>query len=430
MHGSVFLDSAHDVIRPALLWNDQRTEGQVRWMTQVAANELLSIALNPAITGFQAPKIIWLRDEEPDNYQRIQSVLLPKDYIRFQLTGERATDMSDASGTLLFDVANRRWSTNLMDVFEIPIEWMPEAFEGPDETGRITKVVASELGLPAGVPVAAGGGDNAAAAIGTGIVTAGVVSSSIGSSGTVFAYSDVPESHPAGRLHTMCHSVPGAYHYMGVVLSAGLSFRWLRDVLQEDVFGSGVRPGDNGYEVLAELASTVPAGSEGLLFVPYLTGERTPHLDPFIRGAFVGLTSRHRAAHLARAVMEGITFALRDSLRLMEELGLPVDRVVATGGGARSVFWQQMQADILGYPIWCTEAEEGPAYGAALLGSVVGKGFSSIQDAVLSGVQLLGPTEPRSAIANVYDRYFDVYRGLYSDIRESSHLLTSLAGGK
>jgi xylulokinase len=338
--------------------------------------------------------------------------------------------MSDASGTLLFDVAKRRWSTKLMDVFGIPIEWMPEAFEGPDETGRVTKMVASELGLPAGVPVAAGGGDNAAAAIGTGIVTAGVVSSSIGSSGVVFAYSDLPVPHPEGRLHTMCHSVPGAYHYMGVVLSAGLSFRWLRDVFQEDVFGSGVNPRDNAYELLAELASTVPAGSEGLLFVPYLTGERTPHLDPFIRGAFVGLASRHRAAHLARAVMEGITYALRDSLWLMEELGLPVDRVVATGGGARSVFWQQMQADILGHPIWCTKAEEGPAYGAALLGSVVGKGFSSIQDAVLSGVQLLGPIEPRNAVANVYDQYFDVYRGLYSDIRESSHLLTSLTGGK
>ena len=428
MHGSVFLDDRDSVIRPALLWNDQRTARQTDWMTEVAEEQLLRIALNPAITGFQAPKILWLRDEEPDNYGRVRSVLLPKDYVRFQLTGERATDVSDASGTLLFDVANRRCPEELLEAFEIPNEWMPEALEGPDESGRVTAAVAAELGLPVGTPVAAGGGDNAAAAIGTGIVLPGVVSSSIGSSGVVFAYSERPEPHPEGRLHTMCHSVPGAYHYMGVILAAGLSFRWLREILLEDTFGAALAPGEDAYDVLTALADGAPTGAEGLVFLPYLTGERTPHMDPSARGAFVGLTSRHTSAHLARAVMEGITFALRDSLALMRALGLPVQRVIATGGGARSAIWRQMQADVLGATVWRTAAEEGPAYGAALLGAVVGGGYSGVPEAVASTVELLDPIESRPDVAARYDQYFGVYSGLYSDIRAASHRLTELAG--
>ena len=421
MHGSVFLDEHDRVIRPALLWNDQRTAAQTDWMTEVAEDRLLRITLNPAITGFQALKIIWLRDEEPDNYRRVRSVLLPKDYIRFRLTGERATDVSDASGTLLFDVASRRWSPELLDAFQIPAAWMPQSFEGPDETGRISNSIATELGLPAGTPVAA-------AAIGTGIVLPGVVSSSIGSSGVVFAYSETPEPHPEGRLHTMSHSVPGAYHYMGVILAAGLSFRWLREILVEDTFGAAVPPGEDAYDLLTALADGAPAGSEGLVFLPYLTGERTPHMEPSARGAFVGLTSRHTTAHLARAVMEGITFALRDSLALMRALVLPVDRIIATGGGARSAIWRQMQADVLGAPVWRTAAEEGPAYGAALLGAVVGGGYSAVPEAVTAAVELLAPLEPQPAVAARYDQYFEVYRRLYSDIREASHRLTALAG--
>ncbi len=428
MHGSVFLDEQDCVIRPALLWNDQRTAVQTDWMADVAGDLLLEIALNPAITGFQAPKIIWLRDEEPDSYGRVRSVLLPKDFVRFRLTGERATDVSDASGTLLFDVAKRRWSGELLDAFQIPAEWMPASFEGPDETGRITDAIAADLGLPAGIPVAGGGGDNAAAAIGTGIVLPGVVSSSIGSSGVVFAYSENPEPHPEGRLHTMCHSVPGAFHYMGVILAAGLSFRWLREILLEDTFGATVPTGEDAYDMLTALAVGAPAGAEGLVFLPYLTGERTPHMDPSARGAFVGLTSRHTSAHIARAVMEGITFAMRDSLDLMQRLGLPVDRIIATGGGARSALWRQMQADILGSPIWRTAAEEGPAYGAALLGAVVGGGYASVPEAVASGVELLDPIEPEHSCAARYDQYFEVYQRLYSDIRAASHRLSELAG--
>ena len=427
MHGSVFLDKDDAVIRPALLWNDQRTATQADWMTEVAGDDLLRIALNPAITGFQAPKLIWLRDEEPENYDRVRSVLLPKDYVRFRLTGERATDMSDASGTLLFDVARRKWSTELLSAFEIPADWMPGLFEGPEDTGQIGARIASELGLPEGTPVAAGGGDNAAAAIGTGIVLPGVVSSSVGSSGVVFAYSEKPTPHPEGRLHTMCHSVPGAYHYMGVILAAGLSFRWLREILLDNVFGAMVPAGTDAYDALTSLADSAPPGAEGLVFLPYLTGERTPHMDPAARGAFVGLTSRHSAAHLARAVMEGITFALRDSLTLMQELGLPVQKIVATGGGARSAMWRQMQADVLGAPVWRTAAEEGPGYGAALLGAVVGGAFEEVTEAVAVGVEMLDPSEPQAGVSARYDDYFEVYRGLYSDLRQAGHRLTELA---
>ncbi len=428
MHGSVFLDEQDRVIRPALLWNDQRTAAQADWMTEVAGEQLLRIALNPAITGFQAPKIIWLRDEEPDNYRRVRSVLLPKDFIRFRLTGERATDVSDASGTLLFDVANRRWSPALLDAFQIPAEWMPEAFEGPDETGRITDAIATELGLPAGTPVAAGGGGGVVAAIGTGIVLPGVASSSIGSSGVVFAYSERPDPHPEGRLHTMCHSVPGAFDYMGVILAAGLSFHWLRKILLDNTFGAAVPPGEDSYDVLTGLAGGAPDGAEGLVFLPYLTGERTPHMDPLARGAFVGLTSRHTTAHLARAVMEGITFALRDSLALMQALGLPVEKIIATGGGARSSVWRQMQADVLGAPVWRTVAEEGPAFGAALLGAVVGGGYANVPEAVASGVELIDPIEPRSGSAASYDQYFEIYQRLYPDLRAANHRLAELAG--
>jgi xylulokinase len=427
MHGSVFLDEQDQVIRPALLWNDQRTASQSDWMTEVAGEELLRIALNPAITGFQAPKIIWLRDEEPDHYARIRSVLLPKDYVRFRLTGERATDVADASGTLLFDVARRRWSEELLSAFEIPAEWMPAVFEGPDDTGRISPAVAADLGLPAGIPVAAGGGDNSAAAIGTGIVLPGVVSSSVGSSGVVFAYSEHPTPHPEGRLHTMCHSVPGAYHYMGVILAAGLSFRWLREILLDDIFGAAVPAGADAYDLLTARAATAPPGAEGLVFLPYLTGERTPHMDPAARGAFVGLTSRHTPAHLARAVMEGVTFALRDSLALMRELGLPVERIIATGGGARSPMWRQMQADILGAPVWRTAAEEGPAHGAALLGGVVAGAFEGVTEAVEASVQMLDPLDPHTERTAGYDHYFAIYRDLYGSLRQAGHRLTELA---
>jgi xylulokinase len=418
MHGSVFLDSSDAVIRPALLWNDQRTHRQCEQITGAVGNErLISIAGNPALTGFQAPKIVWLREEEPDNFGRISHVLLPKDYVRLQLTGEYATDASDAAGTLLLDMRTRDWSDEILDALEIPQGWMPEVYEGPESTGVLRESVAEELGLAQGIPVAAGGGDNAAAAVGTGIVGPGLVNSSVGTSGVLFAHASDFNPDPSGRLHAFCHAVPGAYHLMGVTLSAGGSLSWWRETLGGD------------YDELVEAASGVQAGSEGLVFLPYLSGERTPHLDPKARGAFFGLTSRHGVEHMTRAVMEGVIFSLRDSLQIMRGLGVPVEDVRATGGGARSDLWRQLQADIYGTPIRRTVADEGPAYGAALLTGMASGTYADVDEAV-SVVKLREEiTEPDTDRAKIYEEHYEVYRSLYPATRSAMSRLTDIAVG-
>jgi xylulokinase len=418
MHGSVFLDSSDAVIRPALLWNDQRTHRQCQQITGAVGNErLISIAGNPALTGFQAPKIVWLREEEPDNFGRISHVLLPKDYVRLQLTGEYATDASDAAGTLLLDMRTRDWSDEILDALEIPQGWMPEVYEGPESTGVLRESVAEELGLAQGIPVAAGGGDNAAAAVGTGIVGPGLVNSSVGTSGVLFAHASDFNPDPSGRLHAFCHAVPGAYHLMGVTLSAGGSLSWWRETLGGD------------YDELVEAASGVQAGSEGLVFLPYLSGERTPHLDPKARGAFFGLTSRHGVEHMTRAVMEGVIFSLRDSLQIMRGLGVPVEDVRATGGGARSDLWRQLQADIYGTPIRRTVADEGPAYGAALLTGMASGTYADVDEAV-SVVKLREEiTEPDTDRAKIYEEHYEVYRSLYPATRSAMSRLTDIAVG-
>ena len=430
MHGSVFLDESGRVIRPALLWNDQRTAAQAEKMQELAGSQLLEIALSPAMTGFQAPKILWLRDHEPENFARIATVLLPKDYIRFRLSGRRATDVADASGVLLLDVARRRWSEQLLTAFGIPRQWLPEVFEGPADTGAIDGAVARELGLPEGIPIAAGGGDNSAAAIGTGIIKQGVVSVSIGSSGVVFAHSQRPVADPAGRIHTMCHSVPGAFHYMGVILSAGMSLRWLRDLLLDPAYGGRPPIAGDSYGPLTAAAGSAPPGGEGLLFLPYLAGERTPHLDPDARGALVGLTLRHSLGHVARAVIEGVTFALAESLDLIAELGVDTDRVIATGGGARSDLWLRILATVLDRPVQRAAAEEGPAYGAAILGSVVGGGHHSVEEAVAVCVRYGESIEPDRSLAPIYQDYYRAYRDLYREhLQAPSHRLAGLARG-
>lgn len=418
MHGATFLDAADQVIRPAILWNDQRTaEACAAITSQVGAERLVAITGNPALTGFQAPKILWLRDAEPAHYARIARVLLPKDYVRLQLTGEAATDASDAAGTLLLDLRSRDYSQEVLDALAIPRAWLPRVYEGPVVTGGLRPAVASELGLPAGLPVVAGGGDNAAAAVGTGVVHAGVVSSSIGTSGVLFAHSDTPVLEPQGRLHGFCHAVPGAYHLMAVILSAGGAFQWLRDSLQ------AIAP-DLDYERLVALAAAVPPGAEGLLFAPYLTGERTPHLDPLARGAWVGLTSRHGLGHLARAVMEGVVFALRDGLALMRGLGVPINEIRVTGGGGRSPLWRQLQADVYGMAVQHLVAEEGPAYGAALLAGVGAGSFTDVGEAVARGVRVAGLTEPDSGRARHYDALYASYRELYPALRATMHALS------
>lgn len=418
MHGSVFLDSSDEVIRPALLWNDQRTGKQCEKITEALGEErLIQLAGNPALTGFQAPKVLWLRDEEPENYEKVSHVLLPKDYVRLRLTGEYATDASDAAGTLFLDVGNRDWSQEILEALEIPEEWMPTVYEGPESTGKLRGSVAEELGLPSGIPVAAGGGDNAAAAVGVGVIEGGIISSSVGTSGVIFAHTGEFTPDPSGGLHAFCHTVPNAYHLMGVTLSAGGSLSWWHDTLDERF----------DYEELSRIAAQAPPGSEGLLFLPYLSGERTPHSDPAARGAFFGLTNRHDKSHMTRALMEGVIFSLRDSLEIMLELGTPIEQVRATGGGARGELWRQLQADIYGLPIHRTTTDEGPAYGAALLGGVAAGVYKDVQQAS-SQVELRNEvTEPEEENVRFYEECYEVYRSLYPATKGAMRQLSELA---
>jgi xylulokinase len=414
MHGAVFLDAADRVIRPALLWNDQRTAAQCERITAlVGAGRLIELAGNPALTGFQAPKVLWLRDAEPEAYARLAHVLLPKDYVRLALSGERATDVSDASGTLLLDVRRRRWAEPILDALEIPLGWLPTVHEGPEPAGTLRAEVASELGLRAGIPIAAGAGDNAAAAVGTGIVRAGLVSSSIGTSGVVFAHADEFAPDPSGRVHAFCHAVPGRYHLMGVMLSAGGSLRWWRDALG----------GERSYDDLCDAAASAPPGAEGLLFLPYLTGERTPHLDPRARGAFFGLTARHGTGHLTRALMEGVVFGMRDSLEIVRRLGVAPAEVRATGGGARHPLWLELQADVYGLPVVRTAADEGPAYGAALLAGVAAGVFANVGDACARVSLRPGVVEPDARRRAAYEERYALYRELYPATAALAHRL-------
>ena len=358
MHGLVLLDAKGQVLRPALLWNDQRTAAECDEIrARVGRERLIQQTGNDALTGFTAPKLLWVRTHEPEIYDRIAHVLLPKDYVRYRLTGAMATDKAGAAGTLLLDLRRRDWSEDVLDALGIPPGWLPPTHEGPAVTGTLSAEVAQATGLAAGTPVVAGGGDQAAGAVGVGAVREGVVSLVLGTSGVVFATSNEPFVEPEGRLHAFCHAVPGRWHLMGVMLSAAGSLRWFRDTLA---------PGVSFDDLLAP-AADLPPGSDGLLFLPYLTGERTPHPDPLARGAFVGLTVRHTRAHLTRAVLEGVAFGLRDGFELMREAGLPVpDEVRVSGGGARSPLWRQILADVLDADLVTVNTTEGAAFGAAL----------------------------------------------------------------
>ncbi|MBX7256525.1 MAG: xylulokinase [Candidatus Hydrogenedentes bacterium] len=414
MHGSVFLDADNKVLRNALLWCDQRTAPQCEAITsKVGEKKLIEMVCNPALTGFTAPKILWLRDNEPAVFEKVRKVLLPKDYIRFVLTGEFATDVADASGTLLFDVKNRTWHKELMSILGIPADFVPRAFEGPEVTGTLSKEAAAKTGLPAGIPVVAGGGDQAAGGVGCGIVRPGVISSTVGTSGVVFAFAEKVSLDPQGRVHTFCHSVPGKWHVMGVVLSAGGSLRWYRDALCQSEKAVASETGRDPYEYITAEAATVAPGAEGLTFLPYLTGERTPHKDPYAKGAFVGLSLRHGRAHMARAVLEGVAFAMRDSLEIMREMGVPIKQVRASGGGAKSAVWRQIQADINKAPLVMTNIDEGPAYGAALLATVATGMYTSIEEACDAIISVVDACEPNGSLASVYDSWFALYQDTY-----------------
>ena len=404
MHGLVLLDAAGTVLRPAILWNDQRSGAECEEMrARVGRQRLIEITGNDALAGFTAPKLLWVRNHEPDVFGGIAHVLLPKDYVRLWLTGEYAMDRAGGAGTQLFDLAGRSWSAELLATLDLPAGWFPATFEGPDVTGTITAAAADATGLAAGTPVVAGGGDQAANAVGTGALDPGVVTLSLGTSGVVFAATDAPVFEPAGRVHAFCHAVPGRWHLMGVMLSAAGSLRWHRDTLA---------PQSSFAELDAE-AATVAPGSDGLLFLPYLTGERTPHPDPLARGAFVGLTVRHRRAHLTRAVLEGVSFGLADGLDLMRLAGVGrVDQIRASGGGINSPLWRQILADVLGASIATVNTSEGAAYGAAVL-AAVGAGWSGEAGSLVDAwVTITSVTEPGSD-AEKYRHLHTTYQQLY-----------------
>ncbi len=428
MHGSVFLDKQNRVVRRALLWNDQRTADECEEIEKRAGGRkrLIEMVANPALAGFTAPKILWLRNHEPKNFDKTVKVLLPKDEIRRRLTGEFATEVSDASGMLLLDVVHRRWSKELLSKLELDSSLFARCHESEEVTGRLTPEAAKTLGLSIDCMVVGGAGDCAAGAVGNGIVRTGLLSTSIGTSGVVFVHSDSPQVDPAGRLHTFCHAVHGKWHMMGVTLAAGGSLQWFRNALCEQVATLAKRRKIDVYDVLTEEAIVTPAGAEGLFFLPYLAGERTPYADPTARGAFVGLTLKHSRGHLVRAILEGVTYSLRDCLEIIEQQGVNVKQIRASGGGARSVLWRQMQADVLGKTVVSMAADEGPAYGVALLAAVGAGEFKNVAEACEATVKTKKQTKPNSSARKYYDKAFPLYQRLYQSLRSDFRAIADL----
>lgn len=427
MHGSVFLDENNEVVRPALLWNDSRTADACAEITQaVGEAQLMQLASNPALTGFTAPKAVWLKNAEPDNFKKTARLVLPKDYVRYKLTGDLAMEVSDGAGTLLFNVKERSWSKEILNALDIPESWMPGMHESTDICGEITSEVASLTGLKQGTPVVGGGADNACGATGTGVVVEGRVLSSLGTSGVILAPSENHQVDNDGRVHTFCHSVPNMWYIMGVILSAGMSLSWYRDVIGESEAQKAAQSNRDVYDILTEQAGTAPIGSEGLVFLPYLTGERTPHKDPHARGGFIGLTIRHQRSHLIRACLEGITFAMRDALEIVRSLGVQTNEIRATGGGAKSAFWRQLQADIYGCEIATINSDQGPALGAALMAGAGTGVYNSLPEACDSVIKVVDRTEPNAESVKQYNDYYQVYHEMYPKIQDSCHQLTKL----
>jgi xylulokinase len=417
MHGLVLLDARREVLRPAILWNDQRTAVECAEIERrVGRGELVREVGNVALTGFTAPKILWVRKHEPEVYAKARLVLLPKDYIRLRLTGEAAMDKADGSGTILFELRARGWSKRVLQALDIPAEALPPTFEGPQTTGHVTAAAASETGLRPGTPVMAGGGDQAAGAVGAGAVQPGVVSLTLGTSGVVFATTDAPLVEPEGRLHAFCHAVPGKWHFMGVTLSAAGSLQWYRDTLAAK---------ESFAELVAE-AERAPAGCEGLLFLPYLSGERTPYPDPLARGSFVGLTVRHTRAHLTRAVLEGVAFSMKDCFGLLQGAGLgAVNEVRIAGGGAKGPLWRRIVASALGLPMLTVNSTEGAAFGAALLAGVGTGAWPTVEAACAATIAVTGRDQPIADWSRAYEALYPRYRALYPALKPSYDSLGS-----
>ena len=417
MHGLVILDEANRVIRPALIWCDQRSQNQVDWINQTVGKEnVLAYTANPVLTGFTLPKLLWVRDNEPGNFGRVRKLLLPKDYVRFQLTGEFATEVSDASGTALFDVVTRRWSDDMIERLKLDRDILPAVYESSDVTGVVSEEAAAATGLKPGTPVVGGGGDQASSAVGNGIVEPGIVSCTLGTSGVVFAHMDRPLYDRHGRVHTFCHAVRGAWHVMGVTQGAGLSLQWFRNQLA---------PGAD-YDQLTAEAATAPCGSHGLFWLPYLMGERTPHLDAAARGGWIGLTAKHKRADVVRALLEGVSYSQKDCLDVIEQMGVPVESVRVSGGGARSPFWRQLLADIFAKKVVTLETQEGSAYGAALLGMVGTGAFASVQEACRAAIRETDSVKPRPHESQLYQRGHEVYRSLYPILKPVYGLIQNL----
>jgi xylulokinase len=403
MHGAVLLDENDRVLRPALIWCDQRTQAQCE-------RKIIELTCNPALTNFTLTKLLWVRDNEPEIWKRFRRVLLPKDYVRFRLTGEHAMDVAEASGTLMLDVAHRRWSQEMMSAGGLPMSCLPKLFESPEICARISEAGAAHSGLKAGTPVVAGAGDQAGGAVGMGIVRAGAVSATIGTSGVVFAATDTPAMDAKGRVHTFCHAVPGRWHVMGVTQAAGLSFSWIRDLLRND-------SAEPSFDTLTREAAAIPAGSDGVLWAPYLMGERTPHLDPNARGTLTGLAASHTRGHVVRAVLEGVAFSLKDSFSLFSEMKVPVNKVRLGGGGARSDLWRQIQADVYKHEVEILTAEEGAAYGGALLAGVGAKFWGSVEEACDAVVSVQTRVRPEPSSAAAIEKQYRNYRQLYPALK-------------
>lgn len=422
MHGLVLLSKKNEVLRPAILWNDQRTQAECEEITTRAGGrkKLLELVSNPALTGFTAPKMLWVRKNEPKIFDQAVKALLPKDYIRFMLTGEFATEVSDASGTLLLDVNKRQWSKALLSKLELDASLLPECFESTVVSGKISAAAADALGgsIKAGTPVVGGAGDCAAGAVGAGIVQSGICSVSIGTSGVVFIHADQPKTDPEGRAHTFCHAVPGKWHNMGVTLSAGGSLQWFKNALGHPESAVAKEIGTDPYDILVQEAQTAPAGSEGLCFLPYLTGERTPHADPTAKGAFIGITPRTTKGHLTRSVIEGVCYSLRDCIEIFRSMKVPVEEVRVTGGGAKNAFWNQTLADIFGQSTCSLAASEGAAYGVALLAAVGTKEFKSVEEACAATVRTCNTVKTDAKRNAVYEKQYPLWQNLYKSLKK------------
>ncbi|PYT28378.1 MAG: xylulokinase [Acidobacteria bacterium] len=417
MHGLVILDKDDHVIRPSLIWCDQRSQAQVDHINRtVGSAKVLNYTANPVLTGFTLPKLLWVRDNEPENYARVRKMLLPKDYVRFKLTGEYATEVSDASGTALFDVVHREWSSQMIEALALDASILPKCHESAEETGAISSSIAGLTGLAPGTPVVGGGGDQAASAVGNGIVELGVVSCTLGTSGVVFAHMDQVTYDPLGRVHTFCHAVPGKWHVMGVTQGAGLSLQWFRNQLS---------PGSD-YEALMSEAEKSPVGAQGLFWLPYLMGERTPYLDPIARGGWIGLTAKHTRADLIRALIEGVSYSQKDCLDIIQQLGVAIYSVRVSGGGGKSAFWRQVLASILEKPVVSLATQEGSAYGAALLALVGTGAYASVPEVCRSVIRETGSVTPRAWESEFYQNGHGVYRAIYPALKPVTQMISHL----